>query len=462
MNVPVDTDICVNVGKMEVPRTQVKISVSNFGSDEFLKIADEKFINVVRPEIENADIYSKDAIENNQGPILFAEFHLELVRPCPNEKEEERFIQNLETMVRVAADTASKKIAPGWLWGEVDSSLLPEVPTVILRFALANSKWESVLARALTGSKDPAMEDLASLTSTAELELDLGVHSDVFLRNMLEEAISVFHISDEGMSMRLKGHLAPRGLSSLWALRDNVEEMAGSSHGGSSWLRRTKGVESFIANFAGVEVRLDLGNPTDVLKVAADRFMAKVREIIPPERRSDAMDDELALLHTAVVVSFTLSIEESLTLSNTRFLEWITELMSVDRSRASAMGYTDMVPIEVMFSFATFVKELKSATVWTKYQRAELEAEGLGLFSFLPCNKSEVRRFLTQRRVSRKLVSDLAAVQYSTFPLIQAEIQDHAEESEGTGRQIIIEELRSMLESIDELKQVNIKIETPG
>eukprot|EP01061_Rhynchopus_euleeides_P008817 TRINITY_DN17986_c0_g1_i1.p1 TRINITY_DN17986_c0_g1~~TRINITY_DN17986_c0_g1_i1.p1 ORF type:complete len:717 (+),score=238.32 TRINITY_DN17986_c0_g1_i1:91-2241(+) len=459
VGVPVETDLTVHLGSLEVPRTSIKMSISNYSEAEFVKIADTRFSGVERPELENKEIYDAEMVEMNQGPIMFSEVALELHRPCPNEAQERRFLKNLERTIQIVCKNISKEIAPGWVWGSLETH---ELPIVTIKFAVAHATAEKSIVTALTGSPDPDAEDLEKLISQLEFQLDLGVNLDEFLRSMLEQAVSVLHIGDEGLAVKLKGRLAPAGLSTV------VPLLSGSLTGGSrrsyrkvSAARDKKLFEMLAVNVAGLETELALGNPIHILEEASDAFVDKLREAIPEERRVAGIEDELNTVRMALVFLSTLQLEKTLTISNTPVSKYIESLMLLEPGRKEAMGWdnTDMSPIDVLFSFATFAKEVQSVKVWTKYQMVDLEADGLALFSLLPSNRAEVKHYLTKRRVSRKLQSDFAAVQYAKLPILKEEI-DHSATTHGT--RIVWEALESVLDAIKELEGEQLRLATPG
>ena len=453
---PVDTDITVHLGSMEVPRTHVKVSMSNYSEAEFVKIADTRFSEVERPTLENPEIFDKESVQANQGPILFSEFTIDLQRPCPNEEQEKKFLRNLEKSLANLCTMVSNEIAPGWLWGSVDCS---DLPAVTIKLALAYASAEKKIVTALSGSPDPDTDDLEKLISQLEFELNLGINLDEFLRSMLEQSIAAIHIADEGLQAKLKGRLAPAGLAAIVPILNGSLFSVGGS--GRKVSQDKKLFEMLMTNIQGLETDIHLGNPLQILDEASDQFVEKLREAVPEERRVPGFDEELQTLRMALVFLSTLIVEKRITISNTPLNELLTSLVNMDSAKAESLGWdsNDMSPVDVLYSMATFIKEVKSVNIWTKYQMVSMDADGLALFALLPCNKAEIAHYMTKRRVSRKLQSDFASVQYAKFPILKGEI-DFAEATHAT--RFIWESLESVLDAVSELEGEQLRIQTPG
>eukprot|EP01059_Diplonema_ambulator_P009397 TRINITY_DN1924_c0_g1_i2.p1 TRINITY_DN1924_c0_g1~~TRINITY_DN1924_c0_g1_i2.p1 ORF type:complete len:643 (+),score=271.64 TRINITY_DN1924_c0_g1_i2:263-2191(+) len=439
IGVSIETDTTIKVGEMVAPRTQLNVRFSTYTEEEFNEIAAGKFKDAEKP-MQPADSMIADEEDEEATPIVLAEATIELRRPA-DPKGEQDLIQCLKYLCELAASYC--QVDGGWLWTRVIDT---DLPTLTIQMAFAHTHMDKQILENLTGTASPDKDDLEKLINEVELDVHLGADLNTFMRRMLEDATSLFSIGDTGMTFKLKGRLAPSMFS--------VFSTFGSS--GKDLIAK-KVVELVASSLSGSYMELVLGDPVKVLEDAVDSFISKVSQQLPG-MQEEAAQEELVKLRGALVFITTMTIEKRLTLSNTPLVDAVGSLMEIAESDRKDMGWKEglMPPIEVLYHVARHVKEIKNVTAWTKYQKVDIAAQGLALFSGLPCDDSEVERFLTDRRVSRGFTENYSAVQVMKFPKLEEALGNLEEEN------ILTSGLMSVIEAIKDLEDEDLTIPTPG
>eukprot|EP00754_Rhynchopus_humris_P036463 Rhum_TRINITY_DN18594_c0_g1::Rhum_TRINITY_DN18594_c0_g1_i1::g.167773::m.167773 len=463
---PFSIDAAGTIGGPFEAQSKLTFTLNPFNEEDFLELAETRFADAARPALPDkkkatrptsADTSDSDAAEadsdsedssapkratkegaapkddEQSAPSVFGEVCLELVRPCPNEDKEQMYISELNNLVAKGVAERNKSLKGRWVWADVDSS---DLPRLTLRFAISVQQEEKKALRYLMGTTDPDPEDVHKLQSALTLSVDIGHDLDVFGRALLEGALSLDTLLDEGLSTKLTGEISPAAHGRLQYFFDDPPE---KSNKGPMMLLHTKMTEMAARVFQGVELDVEFRNWEDALQSMSESITLKVRDALPEEVLCDKLDEELEVWRKKYVLLGTRWVCQKGVISA---IAPLCKLYNHLENEAARGGGSDsdseeetapgpgtfMSHNDVLLATPGFVKEITSFELWTKYQSLSLEATNFALFSCLPSSKRDVHMYMIERRVSEKLRKAVSDVRSVEFPLLERIVYDDEDE----------------------------------
>ncbi|KAJ9458821.1 hypothetical protein DIPPA_04161 [Diplonema papillatum] len=369
VGVPIETNVTVKIGNLEVPRSGVKLRVASYSKEEFTALAHSRFAD-----------HCPDA---DKPPFLFFETRIEL------RTADVDAVNTIEAVLQEMARQAGK------IEGVDELSVRAvrdDLPVLLIQGAVACEKVEECILVHLTGSPTPDDADLSKLNSEVDLNFQLGVNADDFCRRMLEESISAIHLLDDGASLKMKAKLAPTLvalLTQIWSGAMNNQDLV-----------VRKAVELTASSCFGAFVELLLGSPATVLEQCIAEYVKKIRNHLPDSEVDEEIEKELDLLHEVLRFLSTMIFEKDMTISNTPLVDFVESIKA--HNNHPSWPATCARPLEAFFQFAAEAKEIRSFQVWTRFQTLSVEGLRLAPFSLLPRSEDEFDRYLIRKLVARE------------------------------------------------------------